>query len=188
MMICPFVFSWFIDQWNSIWSQLEVSFPDVDLIQTDDGIKVCVESVCRLRIRTWRLVSVSWFDSFWTTTKTWSPCWRRDSRSLANTCRYHCCQECQYSGMFSVLIFTVDASSSLTKFHMSLCMIFFFVGYQLAAEPGCISLLCTNLLYRPDKKQPFPIMSKADEKEELPLNSDLHWPLCKHRSGWCRAD
>lgn len=42
----------------------------------------------RLKTRTSRHVSVNWCSSFWTTTKTWSPCWPRASGSVANTSRY----------------------------------------------------------------------------------------------------
>lgn len=44
-------------------------------------------SGCRSRIKMWRLASASWSSSFWMTTKTWSPCWLRASRSVANTWR-----------------------------------------------------------------------------------------------------
>lgn len=50
-------------------------------------VEACV-SVCRSRIRTRTPGSVNWCSSCWTTTKTWSPCWLRASRSVADTSRW----------------------------------------------------------------------------------------------------
>lgn len=69
--------------------KLYIGFRALRVLQTNGDVCFKHEvSVCRSRIRMRRPGSVNWCSSCWTTTKTWSPCWLRASRSVADTSRW----------------------------------------------------------------------------------------------------